>query len=387
MKLHSDAWRNISFMMIGATAVFGGFAALTPSDHDDGDHGIAGHLAGAFVSQAHAGEAGELGLGREALPEEIAAWDIDIRPDGAGLPQGAGTVADGEAVFAEKCASCHGDFGEAVGRWPVLAGGFETLNSEDPVKTVGSYWPYLSTVWDYVHRAMPFGDAQSLTDDEVYAITAYLLYVNDLVDDEEFELSNANFLETPLPNEANFFLDDRLETEKAFWNRADICMQNCKESVEITSKARVLQVTPGDGAGGGGEEEAATSAEAEVQEASAQIETAVVELDPEQVKAGKKVFRKCKACHQVGDGAKHRTGPMLNGVFGRSAGTADGFKKYSDAMTTAGADGLVWDDATMSEFLAKPKKYVDGTSMAFAGLKKEADIAAVIAYLRSESGE
>ncbi|MEO1122335.1 MAG: cytochrome c family protein [Pseudomonadota bacterium] len=105
------------------------------------------------------------------------------------------------------------------------------------------------------------------------------------------------------------------------------------------------------------------------------------------MKAGKKVFRKCKACHQVGEGAKHRTGPMLNGVFGRSAGAADGFKKYSDAMTAAGADGLVWDDATMSEFLAKPKKYVDGTSMAFAGLKKEADIAAVIAYLRSESGE
>lgn len=121
---------------------------------------------------------GGFGLGREALPEEIAAWDIDVRPDGAGLPEDSGDVWTGEQIFLEQCAVCHGDFAEGVGRWPVLAGGEGTLTNARPVKTIGSYWPYLSTVFDYFHRAMPFGYAQSLEPDEVYAIIAYLLYSN-----------------------------------------------------------------------------------------------------------------------------------------------------------------------------------------------------------------
>ena len=185
--------------------------------------------------------AGELGLGRPATQEEVTAWDIDIRPDGTGLPEGSGDVFTGEEVFAEKCAICHGDFGEGVDRWPVLAGGFDTLRSERPVKTIGSYWPYLSTVWDYVHRAMPFGEAQSLTDDEVYAITAYLLYVNDLVDDD-FELSHKNFADVRLPNEENFFMDDRAQS--SLFGPREVCMSDCKTAVEITMRARVLDVTP-----------------------------------------------------------------------------------------------------------------------------------------------
>ena len=132
--------------------------------------------------------------------------------------------------------------GEAVGRWPVLAGGQDSLTDDRPVKTIGSYWPYLSTVWDYVHRAMPFGDAQSLSDDEVYAVTAYLLYLNDLVD-EEFELTREDFMEVRLPNEANFFPDDRSEGEYALFS-ADPCMKNCKEGAKITMRAAVLDVTP-----------------------------------------------------------------------------------------------------------------------------------------------
>lgn len=182
-----------------------------------------------------------LGLGRLATPDEVAAWDIDIRPDGAGLPPGRGDVETGEELFADQCAYCHGDFGEGVDRWPVLAGGFDTLDSDDPVKTVGSYWPYLSTVWDYVHRAMPFGYSQSLSDDEVYAITAYILYANDLVEDD-FELSQENFAEVRLPNEANFFPDDRLESP--VFKIGDVCMENCKDKVEITMRARILDVTP-----------------------------------------------------------------------------------------------------------------------------------------------
>ena len=186
-------------------------------------------------------QADELKLGRPATAEETAAWDIDVRPDGKGLPDGQGDVTTGEQVFAERCASCHGDFAEGVDRWPVLAGGFQTLRSDRPVKTIGSYWPYLSTVWDYVNRAMPFGDAQSLTPDEVYAITAYLLYANDLVDDE-FVLSKGNFTEVRLPNESNFIEDARPDTPML--SDGEPCMSNCKTNVTVTMRARVLDVTP-----------------------------------------------------------------------------------------------------------------------------------------------
>lgn len=183
-------------------------------------------------------------LGRKATTDEIAAWDIDIRPDGKGLPPGRGTVAQGEEIFAEACAVCHGDFGEGRDRWPVLAGGQDTLKAERPVKTIGSYWPYLSTVYDYVRRAMPFGDARSLSDDDVYAITAYLLYLNDVVTEEDFELSRENFTSVRLPNEENFFMDDRAE-EEHYADKTEPCMTDCKPApVEITMRARVLDVTP-----------------------------------------------------------------------------------------------------------------------------------------------
>jgi cytochrome c len=114
-----------------------------------------------------------LGIGRQAKPEEIAGWDIDIRPDGHGLPPGKGTVKQGEEIYMQQCAACHGEFGESAGRWPILMGGAGTLASHDPVKTIGSYWPYASTVIDYIRRSMPFGDAQSLSNDQLYAVTAY----------------------------------------------------------------------------------------------------------------------------------------------------------------------------------------------------------------------
>ena len=186
--------------------------------------------------------AGKYGLGRAATSEEVAAWNIDVRPDGAGLPEGSGDVAQGEEIWAEKCAACHGDFGEAVDRWPVIAGGSGTLASEDPVKTVGSYWPYLSTVFDYVNRAMPFAEARSLEADEVYALTAYILNVNDLVDDD-FELSKANFTQVRLPNEDGFTPDDRLSSP--VFAKQEPCMTNCKpDQPKVTMRARVLDVTP-----------------------------------------------------------------------------------------------------------------------------------------------
>jgi len=197
------------------------------------------------VSGTH--EGGVYGIGRVATPDEIAAWDIDVRPDGKGLPKGSGTVAEGEVLFTDNCAVCHGDFGEGVGRWPVLAGGQGTLKADRPVKTIGSYWPYLSTVYDYVRRAMPFGNARSLSNDDVYAITAYLLYLNDLVDDEDFELSDKNFTDIHLPNEENFIADDRYD-EPVYAEKKEPCMKDCTaDAVTITMRARILDVTPGSG--------------------------------------------------------------------------------------------------------------------------------------------
>jgi len=193
---------------------------------------------------AHGTPAKPLGIGRAARPEEIAGWDIDIRPDGQGLPPGKGTVKQGEAIYMQQCAACHGEFGESAGRWPILSGGNGTLASDDPVKSVGSYWPYASTLLDYIRRSMPFGAAQSLTNDELYAITAYVLYLNDVIKDEKFELSDKNFSTIRLPNEPNFIDDDRETTEKAFWQK-NPCMTNCAPgAAKITGRARVIDVTP-----------------------------------------------------------------------------------------------------------------------------------------------
>jgi S-disulfanyl-L-cysteine oxidoreductase SoxD len=186
----------------------------------------------------------KLGLGREALPQEITAWDIDVRPDGQGLPVGKGTVKQGDELFQTQCAACHGEFGQGNGRWPVLAGGLGTLGADRPDKTVGSFWPDLSTLFDYTRRAMPFGNAQSLTADETYALTAYLLFLNDIVKDEEFELSNKNFLSVKMPNAGGFYDDDREKTEKHFWGK-EPCMKNCKpDAAKVTGRALLLDVTP-----------------------------------------------------------------------------------------------------------------------------------------------
>ncbi len=343
----------------------------------------------------------KFGLGRTALPEEIAAWDLDISPDGTGLPVGSGNAFDGEELFADYCAICHGDFAEGVDNWPKLAGGMDTLDHEDPLKTVGSYWPFLSTTFDYVRRSMPFGNAQTLTDDEVYAIVAYILYSNDLVDDD-FELSNENFLEVEMPNAGGFIVDDRLISEAHFVREP--CMADCKEGTpEVVMRAMVLDVTPEETKARKVQElmdatkpdadrdtaavaETAVVAEATTEEAEPVAEEAPVEeivaLDPEMIAKGEKVFKKCKACHQVGEKAKNKTGPVLNGIVGAPAGAVEGFK-YSKPMAAAGEDGLVWTEEELTAFLTKPKAYMKKTKMSFAGLKKEADIDAVLTYLKS----
>src|SRR5271155_4129141 len=138
------------------------------------------------------------GIGRPATPREIAGWDIDVSPSGAGLPPGHGDVHEGEAVYAEKCASCHGPHGEGK-PMDQLVGGVGTVGGMKPHKTVGSFWPYATTLFDYVRRAMPLNAPQSLTPDEVYAVSAYVLFLNGIVP-QDTTLDADNLAKVNMPN-------------------------------------------------------------------------------------------------------------------------------------------------------------------------------------------
>lgn len=172
---------------------------------------------GAHVPMAEA----RYGIGHPATPEEVAGWDIDILPNGTGLPPGKGSVKEGEKIFAEVCAACHGAKGE--GR-PMdrLVGGQGTLSTATPIKTVGSYWPYATTLFDYVRRAMPFNAPQSLSPDQTYSLSAYILYLNGIV--PEYAIMDAKTLpEVEMPNRNGFISPDP---------RPDVierlCQENCR---------------------------------------------------------------------------------------------------------------------------------------------------------------
>lgn len=139
-------------------------------------------IAGCGTNQT--GSAKNYGLGKTIQEVQIAAWNIDVAPSGAGLPPGKATARQGESIYKDKCASCHGNQGQGGVANRLVGGG--ALNTDKPIKTVGSYWPYATTVFDYTKRAMPHPLPQSLTNDEVYATTAYILYMNKIIgiDDE-----------------------------------------------------------------------------------------------------------------------------------------------------------------------------------------------------------
>lgn len=181
-------------------------------------------------------------------------------------------------------------------------------------------------------------------------------------------------------------------------------MSNCKDEVTVTMRSVFLVNTPEDG----GSESVMNNATVEglpsftsagasfIPEAEAKVEetvevaAAAVEEPADEgaalIKAGEKVFKKCKACHAVGDGAKNKSGPQLNALLGRTMGSVDGFK-YSNVFKAAYDEGRIWDEASLTEFLAKPKSYMKGTKMSFSGLKKEGDQVAIIAYLNSFLGD
>ena len=144
------------------------------------------------------------GLGVAISAEDLAAWDISIETDGDGLPPGSGTVAAGRAIYAAQCMSCHGEEGSGQPH-DRLVGGRGTIASLEQVRTVGSYWPYASTIFDYIRRAMPFNTPQSLSNDEVYAVTAYLLFLNEIIGEDD-TMNARSLARVRMPNADGFVM-------------------------------------------------------------------------------------------------------------------------------------------------------------------------------------
>jgi cytochrome c len=166
---------------------------------------IAALLTLAFAARAET--QGHYGIGRTATEAEIAGWNIDVGRDGSNLPPGRGTVAHGREVFEQQCAACHGEKGEG-GVGDRLVGGQGTLGSAKPIKTVGSYWPYAPTLFDYIRRAMPQNAPQSLSNEDVYAVAAYILNMNGLLPaDATLDAKSLNAIK--MPNRKMFVGDPR----------------------------------------------------------------------------------------------------------------------------------------------------------------------------------
>jgi S-disulfanyl-L-cysteine oxidoreductase SoxD len=160
-------------------------------------------IAAALVVAATAASAQAPQFGQPIAPGDIAPWDISITPDGAGLPSGRGTVAQGEAVYAAKCQACHGEKGAGRPNDALVGGAGSLAPDKTPVKTVGSYWPYATTLFDYIRRAMPFQDSKSLTDDEVYAVSAYILNLNNIIGKDDV-LDAQSLPKVAMPNRDGF---------------------------------------------------------------------------------------------------------------------------------------------------------------------------------------
>jgi cytochrome c2 len=295
-------------------------------------------------------------LGQPASAAEIKGWDIDIRPDGKGLPTGRGDAVVGEGMFMQKCASCHGEFAEGAGRYPALAGGIDSLDTNEPVKTVGSYWPYATTVFDYIRRAMPFGHAQSLSNDEVYAMTAYILFSNDVIE-EDFELNRNTLALVDMPNRNGFIKDNRPDAPTT-----EPCMKNCLLKMPVvTGRARQINVTP--------------------DEAVASVTNSDSVSSGTDAARGKTVFTQCIACHSI-DKDENRFGPSLHAIFGRKVGGLESFTNYSAALSSS---DITWSQESLTKFLDSPQQFLPGTSMPFGGVKDKGALNDLLEYLRIEA--
>jgi cytochrome c len=159
-----------------------------------------------------AAQSPKYGVGRPATEDQIRGLGTAIAPDGGGLPEGSGTVEAGRLVFQARCAKCHGEKADgAVG--PALVGGQGTLNTAKPLKTVGSYWPYATTVWDYINRAMPFDQPGLLKPPEVYAVVAYILNLNGIIGNDQV-MDAKSLPKVKMPNRNGFVADPRPDVGK-----------------------------------------------------------------------------------------------------------------------------------------------------------------------------
>ena len=178
------------------------------------------------ASMSFAAEPPRYGLGTTPTAAQIEGWAISVRPDGQGLPAGRGSVKDGDELYANACAACHGTFGEGAGRYPRIAGEGK-LTGERPEQTVGTYWPYATTLFDYINRAMPFPSPHVLPPDQVYAVTAYVLNLNGLVD-EDFVADRDTLPKVKMPNRDGFiWTDPRPDTHNT------ACMANCRPAADV----------------------------------------------------------------------------------------------------------------------------------------------------------
>jgi S-disulfanyl-L-cysteine oxidoreductase SoxD len=195
--------RQSIFYALGALALTAGafnFAKHTSLADSKG--------AGLAKGQRNAAESARYGLGRSASAADFAKHEYLVGPKGTGLPKGHGTAVQGRAIYLQSCAVCHGGRGEGTNDYPALVGGQGSLKSDNPLPTVGSYWPYATTVWDYVNRAMPYQNPGTLKPDEVYGLTAYLLAINGIVS-PDFELNERTLPAVKMPNRDGFVPDPR----------------------------------------------------------------------------------------------------------------------------------------------------------------------------------
>jgi mono/diheme cytochrome c family protein len=174
--------------------------------------GIVALLAVAGVWPA-AAQLPSYGVGRPPTAEEVRAWDLTIRPDGQGLPPGSGTAALGKPIYAERCAACHGETGEDP-KYSRLVGGHGTLATDKPIRTIGSFWQYAPTLWSYIRRAQPYDQPGSLTPDQVYAVTAYLLHRNGIIGEQDV-MDATTLPRVQMPNRDGFIPDPRPDVGQA----------------------------------------------------------------------------------------------------------------------------------------------------------------------------
>jgi len=317
-----------------------------------------GVLSGAVLAQSKpaAKEGPRYGIGRTASPAEIAGWDIDVRADGHGILKGKGTVAEGQDLYDAQCASCHGTFGES-NRYMALAGGVKAddlksghaaaLKVPDGMRTLGTKLAYPTTLWDYINRAMPWTNPQSLTVDQVYAVTAYVLHLNEIVP-ADFELTDQNIAKVQMPNRNGMTTAHGMMSVKG---KPDVqgssCMKDCVKEVKITSElpefarnqhGNLAEQKRPLGPTRGVDTTRFDPGKAASQPAAVAVAAAPVTIDPKALLAK----NACTACHGL---TSKVVGPGFNEVAAKYQGQAE-LESYLVRKIKSGGEG-VWGSVPM----------------------------------------